>query len=259
MKKTMTYQKELDFARRMAELAGGNAARIRAAGITAETKSDDSPVTVADRENERLIREAIEKQFPLDGLLGEEGSSKTGSSGRRWIIDPIDGTRDFVRGNRFWCVLIALEESGEPVAGVACFPMLDEMYWGVRGGGSYRNGERLHVSAVDSIDRSSFCPNGLHLAAARPYLDRVTALMQRSWSVRAYGGALDGCLVASGKAEIWFEPKVEVWDLAPLKVILEEAGGEFFAADGSRRIDRGTAIGCAPGVGAAVRAAFAIT
>lgn len=254
----MNYQRELEFARRVAVAAGENAKHIRARGITAETKPDASPVTVADRENERLIREAIEREFPDDGILGEEGSSKAGSSGRRWIIDPIDGTRDFVRGNRFWCVLIAIEEADESLAGVAHFPMLDETYWAARGSGSCLNQERLYVSAIDSIDACVFSPDGLHLIQARPYLPRVTELMQRSWAVRSYGGALDACLLAAGKAEIWFEPKVEVWDLAALKLIIEEAGGAFFALDGSRRIDRGTAIGCAPGVATQVRKAFGI-
>ena len=254
----MNYQKEIDFARRIADAAGRNAARLRQGGITAETKPDASPVTIADRENERLIREAIEGEFPLDAILGEEGSRKPGSSGRRRIIEPIDGTRDFVRGKRFWCVLLALAEGEEAAAGVAHFPLLGETYWAVRGGGSYCDRERLRVSAIDSVERSCFCPNGLHLRQAAPYLERITGLMQRAWAVRSYGGALDACLLAAGKAEIWFEPKVEVWDLAPLQVIIEEAGGLFYAADGSRRIDRGTAIGCAPGVAAAVREAFGI-
>ncbi len=254
----MKYERELDFARRIAVMAGENARRIRAGGICAETKPDASPVTVADKENERLIREAIEIEFPNDSILGEEGSSKAGSSGRRWIIDPIDGTRDFVRGNRFWCVLIALEESDESLVGVAHFPMLNETYWASRGSGSYLNDERLRVSAIASFGECTFSPNGLHLAAARPHLPRVMELMQRSWSVRSYGGALDACLVAAGKAEIWFEPKVEVWDLAPLKLIIEEAGGLFFALDGSRSIGKGTAIGCTPGVVTDVREAFGI-
>jgi len=254
----MNYQRELEFARRIATAAGENAKYIRARGITAETKPDASPVTVADKENERLIREAIELEFPGDGILGEEGSSKAGSSGRRWIIDPIDGTRDFVRGNRFWCVLIAIEEADEPLAGVAHFPMLNETYWAARGNGSYLNDERLHASAIASIGDCCFSPNGLSLVQARPHLPRVTDLMQRAWAVRSYGGGLDACLVAAGKVDIWFEPKVEVWDLAPMKVIIEEAGGVFLALDGSRRIDQGTAIGCAPGLVAQVREAFGL-
>jgi histidinol-phosphatase len=124
----MNYEQELEFACRLAKAAGENARLIRASGISAETKPDMSPVTIADMENELMVRGAIEREFPDDGTLGEEGSSRSGSSRRRWIIDPIDGTRDFVRGDRFWCVLIALEERGEPVVGVAHFPLLDETY-----------------------------------------------------------------------------------------------------------------------------------
>jgi fructose-1,6-bisphosphatase/inositol monophosphatase family enzyme len=181
----MNYQRELEFACRLATAAGENAKIIRAAGVCAEIKPDTSPVTIADKENERIVREAIGREFPLDGILGEEGSSRSGSSRRRWIVDPIDGTRDFVRGNRFWCVLIALEERGEPVVGVAHFPLLDETYWAVLGGGAFRNRERLCVSAIESISDCVFSPNGLHLPEARPHLPRVLEIMQRSWAVRS--------------------------------------------------------------------------
>src|SRR5450759_2085869 len=252
----MNYERELEFARRTALAAGENARHISARGISVETKSDASPVTIADRDNERLIREAIQQEFPEDGILGEEGSSKRGSSGRRWIIDPIDGTRDFVRGNQFWCILIALEEADESLVGVAHFPMLNETYWAARGSGSYGNDERLEVSAIASSAECVFSPNGLNHVSARSHLPQVVELMQRSWAVRSYGGALDACLLAAGKVDIWFEPKVELWDLAALKLIIEEAGGVFFAFDGSRRIDKGTAIGCTPGMVAEVRQAF---
>jgi histidinol phosphatase-like enzyme (inositol monophosphatase family) len=254
----MNYERELEFARRIAVAAGENARSIRAGGISAEMKSDASPVTFADRDNERLIREAIEQEFPEDGILGEEGSSKAGTSGRRWIIDPIDGTRDFVRGTRFWCVLVSLQEANESLVGVAHFPLLNETYWASRAGGAYVNLERLRASTITSVSECAFSPNGLHLLEARPYLPRVMDLMQRSWAVRSHGGALDACLVAAGKVDIWFEPKVEPWDLAALRVIIEEAGGVFFALDGSRAIDRGTAIGCAPGVASEIRQAFGI-
>lgn len=254
----MTCQRELDFARNIAIAAGSNARRIRANGITVVTKEDASPVTVADRENERLIREAIEREFPEDGILGEEGSSKPGTSGRRWIVDPIDGTRDFVRGNRFWCVLVALEAADESLVGVAHFPMLDETYWAVKGEGAYRLDERLRVSDRKLLGDCVFHPNGMQLAEARPHLSTVAGLMQASWSVRSYGGALDACLLAAGQVDIWFEPKVAPWDLAALKLIIEEAGGVFFALDGSRRIDCGTAFGCAPGIAAEVCRAFGI-
>jgi len=254
----MRYQRELEFARRIALEAGANAQRIRADGIAVETKADDSPVTTADRDNERLIREAIESEFADDGILGEEGTSKSGASGRRWVVDPIDGTRDFVRGNRFWCVLVALEANGESVVGVAHFPELEETYWAAAGEGSYLQGERLRVSGRTTLGECSFHPNGLQGGEARPHLPTILEIMQRSWAVRTYGGALDACLVAAGRADVWFEPKVAPWDLAALRLIIEEAGGVFFALDGSRSIDRGSAFGCAPGLAAEIRRAFGI-
>jgi histidinol-phosphatase len=250
---------EMDFARRVAVMAGENAMRIRRGGIVAEAKSDDSPVTIADRDNERLIREAIEREFPDDGILGEEGSCKEGRSGRRWIIDPIDGTRDFVRANRFWCVLIALEEGGESRAGVAHFPLLGETYWAVGGGGSWLNDDRLHVSRVSSIEAAVFCPNGMHTAPAGQYAPRVMDLSHRAWAVRSFGGALDACLLGAGKTDIWFEPKVEPWDLAALKLIIEEAGGVFLALDGTRSIYTGSALACTPALEREVRETFGVS
>jgi histidinol-phosphatase len=252
----MSFQDELDLARRIAIAAGENAVRIRQGGISVETKPDDSPVTVADKDNERLICEAIERAFPADGILGEEGACKSGTSGRRWAIDPIDGTRDFVRGNRFWCVLIALEQDGDPLAGVAHFPLLGETYCASRGGGAWRNGERLRASTVASIAACAFSPDGLSLPAARPYLPLLTDLMQRAWVVRSHGGALDACMVAAGQVDLWCQIKAEPWDLAPLKLIIEEAGGAFFALDGSSRIDRGNGVGCAPGLASEARRLF---
>src|SRR5262245_63883925 len=131
-----------------ARQAGAIALRYWNTGLTAETKSDASPVTLADRECERAISRALEEAFPDDGLLGEEGSAKDSRSGRRWIIDPIDGTRDFVRGNRAWAVLIGLEEAGDVVAGTAYLPAMDEMFTAARGMGAFCNGERIHASTV---------------------------------------------------------------------------------------------------------------
>ncbi len=247
---------ELEFAREAARLAGENALRIRASGISAEAKPDGSPVTLADRENERLLRERIQAAFPDDGIVGEEGARKDGRSGRRWIIDPIDGTRDFVRGNRFWCVLMALEERGEAVLGVAHFPMLAETYWAARGQGAWRNGERLRVSAIRSASEAVLSTNGLHGMAGESYAPRMMEFMSRFWAVRSAGGALDAVMLASGQVDVWLERSAEVWDLAPLQVIIEEAGGSFFALDGSRRVDGGNAVACTPGLEEEVREFF---
>src|SRR5205814_5296150 len=123
---------------------------------------DASPVTVADREAEREIARALEEAFPEDGLLGEEGSAKDSRGGRRWIIDPIDGTRDFLRGNRAWSVLIGLEAEGEVVAGVSYFPALDEMFTATRGGGAFCNDAPIHASAITDPSQAVLSGNGLN-------------------------------------------------------------------------------------------------
>jgi len=254
----MAYERELEFARRAAAVAGENAIRIRGGDIGTKAKPDDSPVTIADRENERLLFAMIDREFPDDGILGEEGARKPGRSGRRWTIDPIDGTRDYVRGNRLWCVLLAIERENEGLLGVAHFPMLGETYWAARGEGAYRNGERIRVSAVDSLDAAVFSPSGMHEMAAEPYAPRMMEFMSRFWAVRSLGGAQDAVMLASGQVDAWIERKVEVWDVAPLQVIIEEAGGRYFALDGSRRLDAGNAVACTPGIEREMRVFFGL-
>src|ERR1043166_8781242 len=134
------WHTELELARVLAEQGGAIALRYWNTGLQPEMKSDASPVTIADRECERFISCSLEEAFPEDGLLGEEGATKDSRSGRRWIIDPIDGTRDFVRGSRAWAILIALEEAGEVVAGVSYLPAIDEMFLAARGEGAFLNG-----------------------------------------------------------------------------------------------------------------------
>ena len=254
----MIYENEIEFARRAAETAAENAKQIRASGVCATQKSDGSPVTRADVENERLLRGLIETQFPEDAIIGEEGTSKTGLSGRRWIIDPIDGTRDFVRGGRFWCVLIALEEEGQPILGVAHFPMLAETYCAVRGYGSYRNDKRISVSSIDRLGSALLSPNGLYSSALKPYAAGMMGFVSRFGAIRSPGGALSAGMLAAGEIDVWFEGKAEIWDLAAFQVIIEEAGGRYFALDGSRRIDLGNAVACTPALEREVRTFFGL-
>jgi fructose-1,6-bisphosphatase/inositol monophosphatase family enzyme len=254
----MSYAREIEFARRATKLAGENAVRIRGNGIVLDTKPDHSPVTSADRENERLLFGLVDTEFPNDGIIGEEGARKQSTSGRTWTIDPIDGTRDFVRGNLFWNVLVGLEQNGEAVAGAAHFPMLGQTYYASRGEGAYRDGERLHISWITDIGAAVFSPNGMHMMAGEPYAAGMMEFMSRFWAVRSIGGALDAAMLASGQIEVWLERKAEIWDLAPLQVLVEEAGGRFFALDGTRRIDGGNAVACVPALEQEVRGFFGI-
>ncbi len=246
------WSKELETALEAARKAGELALRYQP-DIVAETKPDNSPVTQADRECERMIAGLLSEAFPDDGILGEEGTSAETRSGRRWIIDPIDGTRDYLRGNPLWANLIALEAGGEAVVGVVNLPVLGKLYTGSRGEGAHENDCRMHASSKTSIDESVLCVNGYGKIANSPYRDRLLDWMERFWAVRGLGGAADAMLVASGKAEVWIEPSAAPWDFAPHKVILEEAGARFLNVDGGSSIYAGNGVGCAPGLEQEVR------
>ncbi|HOK48119.1 MAG TPA: inositol monophosphatase family protein [Bryobacteraceae bacterium] len=249
----MNLDKELQFAQEIAARAGGIALGYQREGVRMETKGDLSPVTAADRASERLIAEAIALQFPSDGILGEEGASRDGSSGRKWIVDPIDGTREFVRGNPAWAVLIGLEQDGESVLGVAHFPALGETNWAARGRGAYCGSRRLHVSAVSELAQAVLCVNGIGEMATLPFAPRLVDWLSGAWAVRAFGGCLDAVMVASGAADAWLEPSGKAWDFAALRVIGEEAGAVFFNFDGGSSIYGGTGVLCTPGLAEALR------
>ncbi|HSB16241.1 MAG TPA: inositol monophosphatase family protein [Bryobacteraceae bacterium] len=242
----MVWEKELEVARAAATQAGEIALRYQAQGVEAEAKADESPVTVADRECEKLISRILLEAFPDDGLLGEEGALKESRSGRRWIIDPVDGTRDFVRGSDTWGMLIALEADSEVVAGVCHQPAQKELYSASRGAGALRNDDRVRVSEITSPSQSVLCVNGINDIADLPFAGRLLEFTKQFWAVRSMGGCQDAMMVAGGRAEAWIEPSAKPWDLAPLKIIAEEAGARFFNFDGGSSIYGGNCILCVP-------------
>ncbi len=243
----MALDQELEAARRAAVLAGEVALAHQRRGVSAERKADSSPVTEADRAAERVISSELARLFPDDGQLGEEGCRRDSRSGRRWIIDPLDGTRDFVRGNRQWAVQLALEISeNEVVAGVCHFPALDETYWAVRGEGAFRNGDRIHVSGVKQFSDAVLCVNGLHNIAGRRFAGGLVEWMSSFWTVRSFGGSPDSMQVASGKADVWINNGAKPWDLAPARIITEEAGGVFRNFDGAASIYGLDCFTCTP-------------
>jgi len=250
----MPFGKEIEVARQAAERAAALALRHQAAGLQPETKPDDSPVTIADRECERLIARMLEEAFPDDGMLGEEGARKDSASGRRWIIDPIDGTRDFVRGNPLWGVLIGLEEAGEIQAGVVHLPLLGSTCWAARGSGAFRNDIRLNVSAITDCRSAVLSLNGLNRMRDAAFSNGLIEWASAFWAIRSLGGTPDAMMVAAGQMDAWIEPKVAPWDLAAPQVILEEAGAVFFDLSGVRTIYGGSAIACTPGLEATMRA-----
>jgi histidinol phosphatase-like enzyme (inositol monophosphatase family) len=242
------YDHELEVALTAARRAGELALGYWRKGIEAESKKDESPVTAADRHCERLFVQELLANFPADGVLGEEGAGKAADSGRRWIIDPIDGTRDFVRGNRFWAQLLGLEVDGEVVVGVAHFPALGETYWATKGGGAFRDGERIGISSIATPDKAVLCVNGFGHMQRQPFGAGLVPWMEQFWSVRSYGGIMDAMLVASGSADTWIEETAAAWDLAAPKLIGEEAGARFFNFDGGESIYGGNCVICVPGL-----------
>lgn len=244
----MAFEREMELAKLVAQEAGALAMDYQRKGVTAEAKADESPVTAADRACEKLIVEAISREFPDDGILGEEGANRESRNGRRWIIDPIDGTRDFVRGIPLWAVLIGLEENGEVMVGAAHCPRQGLLLWAARGRGAWANDALIRVSDESRPDQAVLCFNGFNKAGVDRLEPELLNWVQRFWAVRGLGGAVDAMLVAQGQADVWIEPNAAAWDLAALKILVEEAGGKFASFTGESTIYSGNAYACTPGM-----------
>jgi len=253
------FRKELDLARSMAMHAGELATGYQTRGVTPEEKDDLSPVTIADKEAEKLMVARIREMFPDDGILGEEGADQPSRNGRRWILDPIDGTRDFVRGMPFWSTLIGFEVDGVVEMGVCHMQCRGEQFSAVRGEGAWLNEKPIHISDITSASQSVACISGINNARVLPFRNGLLDWVEQFWSVRSMGGCLDACWLAQGKAELWLEPTAKPWDLAPLKIIIEEAGGKFINFDGGSSIYGGNGIGYVPALEAVVRDLLART
>lgn len=249
----MAFEREVALARQMAQEAGALALEYQRKGVSAETKSDESPVTAADRACEKLIVDSITRVFPEDGVLGEEGANRETTNGRRWIIDPIDGTRDFVRGIPLWAVLIGFEQAGEIVAGAAHSPKQGLLLSASRGGGAWLNDSRLKVADKSDPSQAVLSFNGFNKVGISRFSDRLLPWVKRFWAVRSLGGAVDAMLLAQGQADVWIEPNAQPWDLAPLKLLIEEAGGIMRSFTGENTIYGGNAYACVPGLESYVR------
>lgn len=249
----MAFEREVELAKLVTQEAGAMALDYQRRGVTAEAKADESPVTAADRACEKLIVDLIAREFPDDGVLGEEGANREARNGRKWIIDPIDGTRDFVRGIPLWAVLIGLEENGRIVAGAAHSPRQGMLLWASKGQGAYANGARIRVSTHSEPENAVLAFNGFNKAGVEGFAARLLPWIARFWAVRSLGGAVDSMLLAQGQADVWIEPNAAPWDLAPLKLLVEEAGGIFKSFDGADTIYGGNAYACAPGLEPYVR------
>jgi len=228
----LTVEAMIQAARAGAEVALAHYRR----GVRSTTKPDGSPVTAADREAEEAIVETLAAVFPGHGFLGEElGAS--GPSGARFIVDPIDGTRNFIRHIPFWATLIALEEGGEITAGVVYQPMTGDLHAARRGRGAFLNAERIHVSGIDTLERAMLVHPSLTLLRGHGLWPPFVRLVDATGRQRGFGDFLCFTTIAEGRAEIGLGMNVKSWDLAPLKLLVEEAGGRFTDYDGVPTID----------------------
>lgn len=219
-----------------ANKAGRHALRYYEANVNVEWKQDHSPVTVADREAEQLLRDTLLEKFPSDGFLGEEFGDVPGSSGYRWIIDPIDGTRSFVRGVPLWATLVGLEYQGEPIAGVVAAPALGQTFRALRGDGAFRNDQPIAVSAVDTLPKSHLYYSSISWFIRAGKTEMFLRLVAETERQRGFGDFYGFLLVAQGSGEIMFEYGCHPWDLCAPAAIIREAGGQLTDWDGKPTI-----------------------
>lgn len=210
--------------------------------VDVSSKADGTPVTIADRTAEQALRRDIERRYPEHGIVGEEFGGVRPDARVCWIVDPIDGTKSFVRGVPLYGVLVGVEVDGEPAVGVAHFPALDETVVAGTGQGCRWNGHVAHVSRVDRLHDAAVLTTDEQVLADSPHGAGYEALRKHCAFARTWGDAYGHLLVATGRAEIMIDPLLELWDAAPLLPIVTESGGRFTTLDGEADIRGGSGI-----------------
>lgn len=229
----------LDFAVALARDAGRLTHRWFASpDLDVERKADGTPVTAADRAAERHIREQLAQHHPADDIVGEEEPPFDGSSGRRWILDPIDGTKAFTRGVPLYSTLLALYDEHGPAIGVIVLPALDQVLWAGRGRGCWLDGQPAQVSTTASLS------NSYVMSSSYSHWDdqALLGVKHTGAALRTWGDGYGYVLVATGRAEAMVDPAAELYDVAPMPVILSEAGGRFSGFDGDPSPDQGNGV-----------------
>ena len=243
----MTLADDLALAHELADAADEiTLARFGAVDLVVEAKPDLTPVSDADRAVEHAVRSTLASRRPGDAVLGEE-DGESGTGPRRWVVDPVDGTKNFVRGVPVWATLVALQEDGVVTAGLVSAPALGRRWWASRGagahtGGSLTSARRLQVSRVGALPDASVAYSSLTGWDEQGRLPGLLRLSGAVWRTRAYGDFWSHVLVAEGAVDASFEPEVSLWDVAPLQVIVEEAGGRFTDLSGAARPDGGSVV-----------------
>ena len=206
--------------------------------LVVDDKADGTPVTAADRAAERLVRERIGERFPDDGVLGEEEAESHGTSGRRWIVDPIDGTKSFTRGVPLYSTLLALDDEHGPALGVIGLPAVGQVVYAGRGRGCFADGRPARVSDTAHLADAFLMSSGFtHWPE-----DDLIAVRRAGCQLRTWGDGYGYAMIATGRADVMVDPEVALYDVAPMPVILHEAGGAFTSLDGRPGADGGSGV-----------------
>jgi histidinol-phosphatase len=243
----MNYQADLDLALELADIADAiSLERFRALDLHVENKPDRSPVTDADRSVEQAIKKILAEKAPNDALIGEEYGN-TGTSSRTWIIDPIDGTANYLRGVPVWATLIALAVDGKAVVSVVSAPAMGRRWWAAPDSGAFTKDidgstHQLKVSAISELENASLSYNNLQLWDQAGKLAELTELSRKIWRTRAYGDFWSYMLLAEGAVDIVAEHDLKIYDIAALVPIVEQAGGKFTALDGPLTADASSVL-----------------
>jgi histidinol-phosphatase len=241
----MNYKNLLDFTADLALQAGKISLQYYQTGVTADFKPDNSPVTVADKAVEEFIRLRIEKTYPDHAIVGEEfGTNQKDGKTFSWIIDPIDGTKSFIRGVPLYAVLIGLEVEGIVRVGAAYFPALDEMICAADGEGCWWNGRQSHVSSIERLEEAYICFTSMKDMEENDHGRGWTQLINKAYELRGWSDAYGYLAVATGRAEAVLDPKMKIWDCGPFPPIFREAGGYFGNWQGLEGHTFGEALAC---------------
>ncbi|MGI9471745.1 MAG: histidinol-phosphatase [Rubripirellula sp.] len=234
----------------VAKAAGSHTlSHFRRADLVIDSKSDESPVTVADREAEQLVRRMLTERFPSDTIQGEEFSEQSGSSAYRWVVDPIDGTKSFVCGVPLYSTLLALELNGEPLGGVIYIPALGEIVVAAIEHGCWYQGSeddawsRARVSGKTEIKEAVFVTSQVDAFDGRNAADAYKRLEKSAWLTRSWGDGYGYLMIATGRAEIMIDPECNAWDVAAILPVVVEAGGKFTDWAGKSTTRGGDGVG----------------
>lgn len=240
------YSSVLDEAIDIAERASAIALGHFRQALLIEMKSNQTPVTVADKKTEEAIRKDLNRRFPSHGIFGEEFGIEMSDAEYVWTVDPIDGTRSFIRGIPLFGTLLGLLHRGTPVVGIMVLPAMEETYYSASGLGTFCNDIQLHVSPVSTLQNALISCGDVSCFETTGHMRLLLSLMRKAELVRGYTDCFGHAMVLRGAVDAMVDPLVALWDVAPIACLVKEAGGEYFSLDGKGLLEATTFVSCVP-------------